>query len=61
MNEDLDSLKVNIDYVQENILELQNNLIAVDDSKVSKLHPRLHVMYCTCMYIDSNSARADKT
>lgn len=33
IDEDLDSAAANIDYVQENILELQNDLIAVDDVK----------------------------
>ncbi len=34
VEEDLDSATANIDYVQENIVELQNDLIALDDSKV---------------------------
>ncbi len=34
IEEDLDSATANIDYVQENIVELQNDLIALDDSKV---------------------------
>lgn len=33
VEEDLDSILANIDYVQENIVELQNDLIAVDDTK----------------------------
>ncbi len=33
MEEDLDSATANIDYVQENIVELQNDMIALDDSK----------------------------
>lgn len=33
VEEDLDSISANIDYVQENIVELQNDLIAVDDAK----------------------------
>lgn len=35
LDEDLDSLSAHIDYVQENIVELQNDLIAIDDSKVA--------------------------
>ena len=35
VDEDLDSLSAHIDYVQENIVELQNDLIALDDSKVT--------------------------
>ena len=34
VDEDLDSTAAHIEYVQENILEIQNNLIAVEDSKV---------------------------
>ena len=37
MDEDLDSISAHIDYVQENIVELQNDLIALDDSKVAML------------------------
>ena len=37
MDEDLDSISAHIDYVQENIVELQNDLIALDDSKVTML------------------------
>lgn len=33
VDEDLDSASANIDYVQENIIELQNDLIAIDDAK----------------------------
>ena len=36
MDEDIDSTAAHIEYVQENILELQNDLIAVEDSKVRK-------------------------
>ena len=35
VEEDLDSLLANVEYIQSNIVELQNDLIAVDDSKVS--------------------------
>ena len=34
IEEDLDSLLANVEYIQSNIVELQNELIAVDDSKV---------------------------
>ena len=34
VDEDLDSLLANVEYIQGNIVELQNDLIAVDDSKV---------------------------
>ena len=34
MDEDLDSLLANVEYIQSNIVELQNDLIAIDDSKV---------------------------
>ena len=34
MDEDLDSLLANVEYIQSNIVELQNDLIAMDDSKV---------------------------
>ena len=34
VDEDRDSTAAHIEYVQENILELQNDLIAVEDSKV---------------------------
>ena len=34
VEEDLDSLLANVEYIQGNIVELQNDLIAVDDSKV---------------------------
>ena len=34
VDEDLDSLLANVEYVQSNIVELQNDLIAIDDSKV---------------------------
>lgn len=33
LDEDLDSVSAHIEYVQENIVELQNDLIALDDSK----------------------------
>ena len=32
--EDLDSVTANIEYVQQNILDLQNELIAVEDARV---------------------------
>ena len=35
IEEDLDSLLANVEYIQSNIVELQNELIAVDDSKVN--------------------------
>ena len=34
LDENLDSITAHIEYVQENILELENDLIAVDDTKV---------------------------
>ena len=40
MDEDLDSLLANVEYIQGNIVELQNELIAVDDSKVN---PSFHL------------------
>ena len=33
VEEDMDSVSAHIEYVQENIIELQNDLIALDDSK----------------------------
>ena len=33
IDEDMDSLSAHVEYVQENIVELQNDLIAVDDVK----------------------------
>ena len=34
VEEDLDSVTANVEYVQQNILELQNELIAVEDARV---------------------------
>ena len=51
VDEDLDSLSAHIDYVQENIVELQNDLIAIDDSKVIKLARNKILCVCTlCMH-----------
>ena len=33
INEDLDSVTAHVEYVQENIVELQNDLITLDDAK----------------------------
>ena len=44
IEEDLDSLLANVEYIQSNIVELQNELIAVDDSKVN-LH---HISHICC-------------
>ena len=54
VDEDLDSVSAHIEYVQENIVELQNDLIALDDSKSDGDTMEAHVI------ITSSSPRESK-
>ena len=48
IEEDMDSLSAHIEYVQENIVELQNDLIAVDDVKCDGDTVEAHSLISSC-------------
>ena len=48
IEEDMDSLSANIEYVQENIVELQNDLIAMDDVKCDGDTVDSHSLISSC-------------
>ncbi len=48
IEEDIDSVTANVEYVQENIVELQNDLIAVDDVKCDGDTIDAHSLISSC-------------